>query len=143
LYQNKLFNILPLRINIVSKSICLDSYGLINNFLDKSLKTDEGKDKNKNENKDKNKKIKNSQKYKNRDIGGNVHNIDNYNYKQNNNQKLLWDYFFRTNKRVFKKNKYQFNYMIKTNGVSVSILFVRVDDKGNPVKKHKVYSRKE
>jgi hypothetical protein len=121
----------------------MDSCGLINNFLDKSLKTDEGKDKNENKNNHKNEEIKNSQKYKNRDIGGNVHNIDNYNYKQNNNQKLLWDYFFRTNKRVFKKNKYQFNYMIKTDGVSVSILFVRVDDKGNPVKKQKGKKYKE
>ncbi len=65
----------------------MDSCGLINNFLDKSLKTDEGKDKNENKNNQKNEEIKNSQKYKNRDIGGNVHNIDNYNYKQNNNQK--------------------------------------------------------
>jgi len=135
--QIRLFNVVPLRTNIIQKSICLDSCGLINNFLDKSLKTDEGK------NKDKNEEIKNSQKYKNRDIGGNVHNIDNYNYKQNDNQKLLWDYFFRTNKRVFKKNKYQFNYMIKTDGISVSILFVRVDNKGNPVKKQKGKMYKE
>ncbi len=135
--QIRLFNVIPLRTNIIQKSICLDSCGLINNFLDKSLKTDEGK------NKDKNEEIKNSQKYKNRDIGGNVHNIDNYNYKQNDNQKLLWDYFFRTNKRVFKKNKYQFNYMIKTDGISVSILFVRVDDKDNPVKKQKGKKYKE
>jgi len=55
----------------------------------------------------------------------------------------LWDYFFRTNKRVFKKNKYQFNYMIKTDGISVSILFVRVDDKGKPVKKQKGKKYKE
>jgi len=135
--QIRLFNVVPLRTNIIQKSICLDSCGLINNFLDKSLKTDEDK------NKDKNEEIKNSQKYKNRDIGGNVHNIDNYNYKQNDNQKLLWDYFFRTNKRVFKKNKYQFNYMIKTDGISVSILFVRVDNKGNPVKKQKGKMYKE
>lgn len=139
--QIRLFNVIPLRTNIISKSICLDSCGLINNFLDKSLKTDEGKDKK--DNNDKNEEIKNSQKYKNRDIGGNVHNIDNYNYKQNNNQKLLWDYFFKTNKRVFKKNKYQFNYMIKTDGISVSILFVRVDDKGNLVKKQKGKKYKE
>ena len=139
--QIRLFNVIPLRTNIIGKFITLDSCSLISNFLDKSLKTDEGKEKNINDNKEKNnndnKEIKNSQKYKNRDIGGNVHNIDNYNYKQNDNQKLLWDYFFRTNKRVFKKNKYQFNYMIKTDGVSVSILFVRVDDKGIFVKKQK------
>ena len=33
--------------------------------------------------------------------------------------------------------------MIKTDGVSVSILFVRVDDKGNPVKKQKGKKYKE
>ena len=139
--QIRLFNVIPLRTNIINKNICLDSCGLINNFLDKSLKTDEGKDKK--DNNDKNGEIKNSQKYKNRDIGGNVHNIDNYNYKQNDNQQLLWNYFLRTNKRIFKKNKYQFNYMIKTDGVSISILFVRIDDKGNPVKKQKGKKYKE
>ncbi len=113
---------------------------MINNFLDKSLKTI---DKEKEDNKENQEEIKNSQKYKNRDINGNVHNIDNYNYKQGNNQQLLWDYFFRTNKRVFKKNKYQFNYMIKTDGVSISILFVRVDEKGEPVKKQKGKKYKE
>jgi hypothetical protein len=137
--QIRLFNVIPLRTNIINKNICLDSCGLINNFLDKSLKTDEGKEKNNNDDKE----IKNSQKYKNRDIRGNIHNIDNYNYKQNDNQKLLWDYFFRTNKRVFKKNKYQFNYMIKTDGISISILFIRLDDKGNPVKKQKGKKYKE
>ena len=105
--QIRLFNVIPLRTNIVGKCITLDSCSLISNFLNKSLKTDEGKEKNENKkedkNEDENKKIKNSQKYKNRDIGGNVHNIDNYNYKQNDNQKLLWNYFFRTNKRIFKK----------------------------------------
>jgi len=139
--QIRLFNVIPLRTNICPKNICLDSCGLINNFLDKSLKTDEGKDKN--ENNQKNEEIKNSQKYKNRDIGGNVHNIDNYNYKQNDNQNFLWNYFFRTNKRAFKKNKYQFNYMIKTDGISISILFVRIDDKGIPVKKQKGKKYKE
>ena len=139
--QIRLFNVIPLRTNIVSKSICLDSCSLISNFLDKSLKTIDNKnDKTISNN---GKKIKNSQKYKNRDIKGNVHNIDNYNYKQGNNQQFLWDYFFRTNQRVFKKNKYQFNYMIKTDGISVSILFVRVDDKGIPIKKQKGKKYKE
>jgi len=99
--QIRLFNVIPLRTNIVSKNICLDSCGLINNFLDKSLKTDEGKDKK--DNNDKNGEIKNSQKYKNRDIGGNVHNIDNYNYKQGNNQQLLWDYFLELTKEYLKR----------------------------------------
>jgi hypothetical protein len=139
--QIRLFNVIPLRTNIISKNITLDSCSLISNFLDKSLKTIDNKN-DKTINND-GKKIKNSQKYKNRDIKGNVHNIDNYNYKQGNNQQFLWDYFFRTNQRVFKKNKYQFNYMIKTDGISVSILFVKVDNKGIPVKKQKGKKYKE
>jgi hypothetical protein len=39
-------------------------------------------------------------------------------------QKEIWDKFFYTN--TFKKNKYRFNYMIKSDGVGVSILFVRI-----------------
>jgi predicted metallopeptidase len=181
--QIRLFNVIPLRTNIISKNICMDSCSLISNFLDKSLKTIDDKKDKKINNKDE--KIKNSQKYKNRDIKGNVHNVDNYNYKQGNNQQFLWDYFFRTNQRVFitlrvsqclnivkfnklnhlvlktfqhfilfnkmklcylnnkVKNKYQFNYMIKTDGISISILFVRVDDKGEPVKKQKGKKYKE
>jgi hypothetical protein len=134
--QIRLFNVIPLRNNIISKNITIDSCGLINNFLDKSLKTND------NINKEKD-KIKYSEKCKNRDIKGNINNIDNYNYKQHNYQDLLWKSFFRTNKRVFKKNKYQFNHMIKTDGVSVSILFVRVDDKGIPIKKQKSKKYKE
>jgi len=78
--QIRLFNVIPLRTNICPKNICLDSCSLISNFLDKSLKTiDNEQDKKTN---DKGEKIKNSQKYKNRDIKGNVHNIDNYNYNK-------------------------------------------------------------
>ncbi len=139
--QIRLYNVIPLRTNIIGKNVTLDSCGLINNFLDKSLKTRDNKDDKKIN--DAGEKIKNSEIYKNRDIKGNVHNIDNYNYKQNNNQKLLWDSFFRTNKKVFKKNKYQFNNMIKTDGVSASILFIRVDEKGEPVKKEKGKKYKE
>ena len=138
--QIRLFNVIPLRTNIISKNITIDSCGLINNFLDKSLKTNDNIDKETETKKD---KVKYSEKCKNRDIKGNINNIDNYNYKQHNYQDLLWKSFFRTNKRVFKKNKYQFNHMIKTDGVSVSILFVRVDDKGIPIKKQKSKKYKE
>ena len=138
--QIRLFNVIPLRKNIISKNITIDSCGLINNFLDKSLKTNDNINKETETKKD---KIKYSEKCKNRDINGNINNIDNYNYKQHNYQDLLWKSFFRTNKRVFKKNKYQFNHMIKTDGVSVSILFVRVDDKGILIKKQKSKKYKE
>lgn len=136
--QIKLFNVLPLRTNIIPKNITLDSCSLISNFLDKNKKTFIECENNSNK-----EKIKNSQKYKNRDIQNNVHNIDVYNYKQSNNQKLLWQYFFNFNKRVFKKNKYQFNFMIKTDGISVSILFIRVDENGVLIKKPKTRKIKD
>jgi len=52
-------------------------------------------------------------------------------------QKELWNKFFHTNKRVFKKNDYRFNYMIKTDGVACSILFVKVDLDNEPIKLNK------
>ena len=52
-------------------------------------------------------------------------------------QKEIWDKFFQTNKRVFKKNKYRFNYMIKTDGIACSILFVKIDSNKEPIKLNK------
>lgn len=49
-------------------------------------------------------------------------------------QKEIWDKFFQTNKRVFKKNDYCFNFMIKTDGIGCSILFVKTDSDGKPIK---------
>jgi predicted metallopeptidase len=49
-------------------------------------------------------------------------------------QKEIWDKFFQTNKRVFKKNNYCFNFMIKTDGVGCSILFIKTDSDGKPNK---------
>ena len=57
------------------------------------------------------------------------------NYKKDNNQNRVWDTYFKLDKKVFRKNKYQFNYMIKTDAVSVSILFIRLQDNGQPMKK--------
>ena len=37
-------------------------------------------------------------------------------------------------KKVFKKKKYKFNYMIKTDGVACSILFIKTDSDNNPIK---------
>lgn len=59
------------------------------------------------------------------------------NYKIGNNQFMLWDNFFKLNKKSFRKDKskYIFNYMIRTDGISCSILFIRVDDNCIPLKK--------
>jgi phage tail tube protein FII len=49
-------------------------------------------------------------------------------------QKELWKKYFFTNKRVFKKGKYQFDYMIKTDGVACTILFIKLDSNNNSIK---------
>jgi len=110
----KLFNILPLRTNIISKHITLDTCGLIQILLDG-----------------------NKDLYKN--------------YKKNNLYEKLWNTYFVLEDPIFYMNrnsrknkynecryniknnnkKYDFNYMIKTDGVSVSILFGKLDENGN------------
>jgi hypothetical protein len=39
----------------------------------------------------------------------------------------IWKFFFRTEKKVFHKNDFAFHHMISTDGVGVSILFIRDD----------------
>ena len=50
------------------------------------------------------------------------------------NQTDVWNRYFKVNKRVFKKKHYLFNFMIKTDGIGTSILFIREKD-GKPIKK--------
>lgn len=106
----RLFNVLPLRTNIVPKNICIDTCSLIQNFLDDESTAEHLK-----------------------------------NYKKNSNQKKLWERFFHLDKRMFKKqkDKYTFHYMIKTDAISVSILFVRLNPNGTPMKKANKFCRSE
>jgi len=39
----------------------------------------------------------------------------------------IWKFFFRTEKKVFRKNPYSFHHMISTDGIGVSVLFLRED----------------
>jgi hypothetical protein len=39
----------------------------------------------------------------------------------------IWKFFFRTEKKVFRKTTYSFHHMISTDGLGVSILFLRND----------------
>ena len=99
--QIRLFNVLPLRTNIFPKNICIDTCGLIQNFMgheyDSKLLTT---------------------------------------YKKENKYFELWNKYFKLNKRVFKKGKnYTFSYMIRTDGISCCVLFVRVDKNGKPLAK--------
>ena len=99
--QIRLFNVLPLRTNIIPKNICIDTCGIIQNFMgddydSKLLST----------------------------------------YKKQNKYFELWNKYFKLNKRVFKKGKnYTFSHMIRTDGISCCILFVRVDGLGKPLSK--------
>ena len=99
-HKTRLFNILPLRTNIVVKNIVIDTCGLIQNFLGDESTTKILKE-----------------------------------YKKDDNQEKLWERFFKTDKRVFKKNKYSFHHMIRSDGISSSILFIRNDVNGEPMKK--------
>jgi hypothetical protein len=64
-------------------------------------------------------------------------------FKKENLYDELWKRFFKINKRVFKKDKtkYQFNYMIRTDGISCCVLFTKVDENGKPL--HKSWAKKE
>jgi hypothetical protein len=63
-------------------------------------------------------------------------------YKKQNQYDEIWSKVFRLNKNSFKKGtKYTFNHMIKTDGISVSILFVRVDANGIPLKSSKLCNK--
>jgi hypothetical protein len=96
--QIRLFNVLPLRTNIISKNICLDTCGLIMNFMENPtnlLKT----------------------------------------YKQDNLQTKIWNLFLNLDKSSYRKQSYKFHHMIRTDGVSCSILFIRTDEYGNPLSK--------
>ena len=97
--QIKLFNILPLRSNIIPKNICIDTCALISNFLGDERTTTHFK-----------------------------------NYKKENNQFKLWNRVLKLDSKMFKKNNYEFNYMIRTDSISVGILFIRTDNQGMPLK---------
>ena len=129
--QIRLFNVLPLRTNIISKNITLDTCGILSNFLDNTQKTKEVVEKKL----VKESKIKYSEKCKNKKVNS-VHDITVYNYTKNNNQIMLWNYFFKLNNKIFKKKNYEFNFMIKTDGISISILFIRLEN-GKPISKIK------
>jgi hypothetical protein len=106
--QIKLFNILPLRSNIIPKNICIDTCALISNFLGDESTTTHFK-----------------------------------NYKKENNQFKLWNRILKLDSKIFKKNNYEFNYMIRTDGISVGILFIRLGSNGLPLKHYNPINKPE
>lgn len=107
--QIRLFNVLPLRTNIVPKNICLDTPAIIQNLIGEST--------------------------------GDLLK----NYKKENKYNEIWSKFFNLNKRVFKKgkDKYQFNFMIRTDAISVCALFIRLNENGKPLTKKNKKCRSE
>lgn len=99
--QIRLFNAIPLRTNIIPKNICIDTCGIIQNFMGKNYDS----------------KLLTT-------------------YKKQNKYFEIWNKYFKLNKKVFKKGKkYKFSHMIRTDGISCCILFVRVDINGKPLSK--------
>jgi len=103
----RLFNVLPLRTNIVPKTITIDTPAFISNFITENI----------------------AETLKN--------------YKKNNLYKEIWSKIFKLYKRVFKKKNYLFNNMIRTDGISCCILFIRTDNNGKPLKKSQKKCKQE
>ena len=56
----------------------------------------------------------------------------------------IWNTFFKFNTCKFKKSKYEFKYYIKTDGISCSLVFVKLSASGKPMKApRKKISKKE
>lgn len=55
----------------------------------------------------------------------------------------IWKFFFRTENKVFHKTDFSFHHMISTDGVGVSILFIRVDLVGKRLPSAKKGASKE
>ena len=55
----------------------------------------------------------------------------------------IWQFFFRTERKVFTKTGYSFHHMISTDGVGVSILLLRKDLVGNKIPNAKKNISKE
>lgn len=56
-------------------------------------------------------------------------------------QNEIWEFFFRTKKDCFQKKKnYTFHHMIKTDGISCSILLIRNDKIGRKIRQPKIQS---
>ncbi len=97
--EKSIFNVCPLRSNIIPKHTTIDTTTIINYFGVADEKNGKGI----------------------------------YLTKGNlvKHKKVIWSWFFKTKDRVFKdKKNYVFNGMIETDGVSVSLVFIRKDKEG-------------
>jgi len=95
--ENKLFQPLPLRNNIIPKHIIIDTASLINLFCPE--------------------KDKDGNKVKKGELLSNV--------KENQNE--VWSNFLDLKNKIFKNKHYQFHNQIQTDGISCCLLFIRKD----------------
>jgi hypothetical protein len=95
--ENKLFQPLPLRNNIIPKHIILDTASIINLFCPE--------------------KDKEGNKTKKGELLSNV--------KENQNE--IWGNFLDMKNKIFKNKYYQFHNQIQTDGISCCLLFIRKD----------------
>ena len=91
---------LPLRTNIVTKNVCIDTVAFVEIFLPNES----------------------TAKFRK-------------NMSEDNNSVNLWKRFFNFKKPVFKKTGYQFSNMIRTDGISICVLFIKVDTNGKSASK--------
>jgi RNase H-fold protein (predicted Holliday junction resolvase) len=97
----KLFSVLPMRTTLIPRNITFDTLTIIQNFKEK-LKENLNK------------------------IDNTCENIEDLrnNFCKKNLYNKIWSVLFNMNDKFFKdKNKYKFNFFIKTNGVSCSAQF--------------------
>ena len=95
--ENKLFQSLPLRTNIIPKHIILDTACIINLFCPE--------------------KDKEGNKIKKGELLSNV----------KDNQNEVWSNLLNLKHKIFKNKHYQFHNQIQTNGISCCLLFIRKD----------------
>ena len=95
--ENKLFQPLPLRNNIIPKHIILDTGSIINLFCPE--------------------KDNDGNKVKKGELLSNV----------KDNQNEVWCNFFDLKNKIFKNKHYQFHNQIQTDGISCCLLFIRKD----------------
>ena len=95
--ENKLFQPLPLRNNIIPKHIIIDTASLINLFCPE--------------------KDKEGNKVKKGELLSNV----------KDNQNEIWCNFLDLKNKIFKNKYYQFHNQIQTDGISCCLLFIRKD----------------
>jgi hypothetical protein len=95
--ENKLFQPLPLRKNIIPKHIIIDTASLINLFCPK------------------------------KDSKGNKVKKDELLSNIKDNQNEVWSNFINFKDKIFKNKHYQFHNQIQTDGISCCLLFIRKD----------------